>query len=95
MTSPLISAFPTKLTADVSRLAELLDPPSGLDTSEPFRVTCEGEVIQIPHRIYRPAISESEFASLHPAEQAIAACWYTRHHDGHVSRAVSPRIASV
>ena len=84
MTSPLISAFPTRLTPDVSRLAALLDPPSGLDTSEPFTVSCDGEVIQIPHRIYRPVISESQFASLHPAEQSIAACWFTRHHDGHV-----------
>ncbi len=84
MTSPLISAFPTKLTPDFSRLAALLDPPSGLDTSEPFPVTCDGEVIQIPHRIYRPVISESQFASLHPDEQSIAACWFTRHHDGHV-----------
>ena len=60
MTSPLISAFPASLTPDVSRLAALLDPPSGLDTSEPFTVTCDGAVIQIPHRIYRPVISESQ-----------------------------------
>ena len=84
MTSPLISAFPTRLTPEVSRLAGLLDPPSGLDTSEPFPVTCDGEVIQIPHRIYRPVISESQFASLHPVGQSIAACWFSRHHDGHV-----------
>jgi len=84
MISPLISAFPTKLTPDVSRLAVLLDPPSGLDISESFPVTCDDELIQIPHRIYRPVISESQFASLHPAEQSIAACWFTRHHDGHV-----------
>jgi hypothetical protein len=84
MTSPLINAFPAKLTPDVGRLATLLDPPSGFDTSEPFTVTCDGEVIQIPHRIYRPVISESQFSSLHPVEQSIAACWFTRHHDGHV-----------
>lgn len=84
MTSPLISAFPARLTPDVSRLAALLDPPSGLDTSEPFTVTCDGEVIQIPRRIYRPVISESQFASLHPVERSIAACWFTRHDDGHV-----------
>ena len=84
MISPLISAFPTKLTPDVSRLAALLDPPSGLDTSEPFTVTCDSEVIQIPHRIYRPVITESQFASLLPVEQSVAACWFTRHHDGHV-----------
>lgn len=84
MTSPLISAFPASLTPDVSRLVALLDPPAGLETSEPFAVTCDGEVIQIPHRIYRPVISESQFAALHPTEQSIAGCWFTRHHDGHV-----------
>lgn len=84
MTSPLISAFPASLTPDVNRLAALLDPPSGLDTSKPFAVVCDGAVIQIPHRIYRPVISESQFASLHRVEQSIAACWFTRHHDGHV-----------
>jgi len=84
MNLPLISAFPARLTPDVSRLAALLDPPSGLDTSKPFSLTCDGEVIHIPRRIYRPVISTSQFASLHPGEQSIAACWFTRHHDGHV-----------
>ena len=44
MNAPLITAFPARLTPNVSRLAALLDPPSGLDTSEPFALTCDGEV---------------------------------------------------
>src|SRR5260370_28706666 len=84
MSTLLTSAFPVRLTPDVSRLAALLAPPSGLDTSKPFTLTCDGDVIQIPQRIYRPVISERQFASLQPVEQSIAACWFTRHHDGHV-----------
>lgn len=84
MTSPLLSAFPAKLIPDVSSLAPLLAPPSGLDTSQSFVVTCDGEFIQVPGRIYGPAISQSQFASLQPIEQSIAACWFTRHHDGYV-----------
>jgi hypothetical protein len=84
MTSPLISAFPSKLTPDVSRLSPLLDRPSRFESSAPFAVNCDGEVIQIPGRIYRPVISESQFASLQHVERSIAACWFSRHHDGHV-----------
>src|ERR1051325_9657973 len=34
--------------------------------------------------IYRPVISGGSFASLQPGERLIAACWFTRHHDGHI-----------
>jgi len=84
MNTSLTAAFPAKLTPTVSRLAQLLDPSSGLPTSEPFAVSCDGETLQIPVRIYRPVISDAAFASLPPIEQSIAACWFTRHHDGHV-----------
>jgi hypothetical protein len=84
MTSPLITAFPAQLTPDVSRRTTLLDPPSGLDSTKPFAVRCNTELIQIPYRIYRPIISEIQFASLRSIEQSIAACWFSRHHDGHV-----------
>ena len=84
MNASLTEAFPNKLCADVMRLAAVLDPPAGLATSEPFAVTCDGDPIQIPHRIYRPAISDAAFASLSLEDKLIAACWFTRHHDGHV-----------
>ena len=82
--SPLIGAFPASLTPDAERLSAVLDPQSGRDNSEPFRVTCDGEVLRIPYRIYRPVISWEEFAALDSTGQAIAACWFTRHHDGSV-----------
>lgn len=79
-----IQAFPKKLTADVTRLAVLLDPQIGFTTSEPFTVMCDGEAIQIPHRIYRPIVADAVFASLSPGDKLIAACWFTRHHDGYM-----------
>ena len=84
MNSPLISAFPVNLAHYASSLASLLDPPSGLQNSKPFTVLCDGETLEIPQRIYQPVISESQFASLPPFERSIAACWFTRHHDGYV-----------
>lgn len=84
MNDSLTVAFPVGLTPIVSRLAPILDPSSGFPSGKPFSVVCEGDQLQIPCRIYRPVISETVFASLNANEQSIAACWFTRHHDGHV-----------
>jgi hypothetical protein len=84
MSTPIIIAFPTRLIPEVSRLRLLMDAESGLPNNKSFSVMCEGETLHIPQRIYRPILSESEFASLGPVDQSIAACWFTRHHDGHV-----------
>src|ERR1051325_10188333 len=84
MNASLIVAFPERLAPLASRLATLVDHQTGLATSEPFTVTCDGETIQIPHRIYGPVISDDSFASLQPVERLIAACRFTRHHDGHI-----------
>jgi hypothetical protein len=84
MNGSLIDAFPKGVAADVTRLAEVLDPHVGHPTSEPFSVACEREAIQIPYRIYRPIIPDKVFGILPPNDRLIAACWFTRHHDGHV-----------
>ena len=47
-------------------------------------VLCAGETLHIPQRIYFAPPAESAFGALHLAEQSIVACWFTRHHDGHV-----------
>jgi hypothetical protein len=80
----IIAAFPKSLAPDVDRLAALIDPPTGLETSEAFTLACDGEPLKIPYRIYRPVITDACFSALHPKERLIAACWYTRHHDGRV-----------
>ena len=80
----LVNAFPKDLSADVTRLAAVLDPQVGYPTSESFAVECEREAIQIPYRIYRPIIPDKVFAGLALGDRLIAACWFTRHHDGHM-----------
>jgi hypothetical protein len=84
LNSAIIRAFPADLKPDVTRLAMLLNPPWDMSASKGFAVSCGGEVIHIPYRIYRPAMSEGQFAALSPVERSIAACWFSRHHDGYV-----------
>ena len=84
MNASLVNAFPKDLAADVTRLAAVLDPQVGYPNVKPFSVECEREAIQIPYRIYRPVIPGEVFAELPPRDGLIAACWFTRHHDGHV-----------
>ena len=84
MSATFLNAFPARLNLDVTGLAQLLDPPAALVATNPFSVVCDGESLLIPQRIYGPPISDNQFASLCFIEQLIAACWFTRHHDGHV-----------
>lgn len=84
MKSPISNAFPTHLRNEVNDLSALIDGPSPIDNTDSFAVKCDGEMLQIPYRIYRPVISDEQFASLSPLGQRITACWFTRHHDGHV-----------
>jgi hypothetical protein len=80
----MTTAFPSSLIGTVTRLAPLLSPPAELEPSHSFSVHCAGETLHIPQRIYYAPPSDSAFRALHGTEQAIVACWFTRHHDGHV-----------
>ena len=84
MNSTANTAFPASLTATVSRLSPLLLPPTEIEASEPFSVSCAGETLFISCRIYFPPPSDAAFRALDSTEQPIVACWFTRHHDGHV-----------
>jgi hypothetical protein len=80
----LLPAFPSHLHSTVAHLSPLLAPGNDLSPAPAFSVTCEGQSLQIPVRIYTPPISEPEFAALPTLEKSIAACWFTRHHNGQV-----------
>ena len=84
MSSPAAEAFPDRLIPIVDSLSQLLLPPAEHACSRPFQILCAGETLLIPGRIYLSVPSESSFRSLRPAESSIVACWFTRHHDGHV-----------
>jgi hypothetical protein len=82
-TSPL-AAFPASLAPLVTRLIPLLDSASGLPVHGHIAVSCDGETLRTPYRIYEVATSDDLFGSLPPLDQCIAACWFTRHHNGYV-----------
>lgn len=82
--STVHDAFPASLSADVDRHLTLLTPPEPYRLHEPFPVSCGGETLLIPSRIYFAVPSIETFRCLGATEQNIVACWFTRHHDGHV-----------
>lgn len=77
-------AFPNDLSEPVGRVAQVLGVSLKLKPSKPFVVTCEGEALRIRYRIHHTALSLDVFAQLKTDEQLIAACWFTRHYDGHI-----------
>jgi hypothetical protein len=85
MKTPLIVvAFPTRLVGVVRSLAPLIDQPASVPAGPTFLVNCDNELLHLPERIYSPVISDTAFNSLEFTERCITACWFTRHHDGHV-----------
>lgn len=82
----LAEAFPESLREHALRVVAVLPAPThqpdAQDTIGP--ITIGGRPIHIPFRIYSAELVASVCASLTPLEQSIAACLYTRHHDGHV-----------
>jgi hypothetical protein len=84
MSQASLAAFPSNLSASVNRLASLLEPPCEIQPCGWFSVSCANETLTIPGRIYCSPPTEAEFRALQSTEQTIVACWFTRHHDGHV-----------
>jgi len=84
MNAQIFTAFPKGLMSNVTRLAASLDPDVAIPAAKPFMVICEGETLLIPQRIYPPVIAQFQFVLQQPLDQLITACWFTRHHDGHV-----------
>ncbi|EDY18575.1 conserved hypothetical protein [Chthoniobacter flavus Ellin428] len=84
MNDTVTAAFPACLAATVSGLSPILLSSSEHACSEPFTVSCGGETLLIPCRIYFPRPSDNAFRALHDTELSIVACWFTRHHDGYV-----------
>jgi len=68
----------------VSRLDPLLSPSTEREPSWSFSTVCDGETLHIPYRHYYHPPSDSALRTLHTTEQAIVACWFTRHHDGYL-----------
>lgn len=79
--SDLVRAFPAAVQDDVHRVVASLPQPSG--STEPFRVSVEGEAVFIPYRVYHnPALIDR--ASFTPLQEELLDCLLTRHHSGFV-----------
>lgn len=81
----LIEAFPPTLESHVRAVVAIMPTPIHPRSPDDIGlITLNGGPLRIPFRIYYPELSSLEIALLSPTAQSIAACLYTRHHDGHV-----------
>lgn len=83
----VLAAFPAGLRADVAEVAHAL-PPSPLPSDVTAllgrtTVTLDGESLTLPSRVYHGLLpADARFSS--SLSPSVAACAYTRHHDGRV-----------
>lgn len=80
----IVRGFPVALRADAGAVASILPEPKHVLTARAQRLSVQGEEVEIAARIYNPEPSGSTVQRLSAAQRLIAACIYTRHHDGHV-----------
>jgi hypothetical protein len=87
----LVEAFPPTLEPHVRAVVAIMPTPSHQRSPDDIaQIALNGHPLRIPARIYHPELRSSDIASLSQTERSIAACLYTRHHDGHVrQRALS------
>src|SRR5687768_11218643 len=90
----LLEAFPSTLESHVRAVVAIMPTPSHPRSPDDIGpITIDGRPLRIPFRIYHPELSSPAIASLSQSQQSIAACLYTRHHDGHVrQRALAERL---
>lgn len=80
------AAFPPGQQADVDRVLEILVPDRHpISPDNIGAVTCGGEPLRIPRRVYLQP--PSQVNGLNDEQRAILWCIYTRHHDGRVREA--------
>lgn len=81
----LLSAFPTYCEKDIRSLNRKINLVSEFEISEDFvesfSVAFQGEILQIPFRIYFKEVSEN---NLTKDELILLDCFFTRHHNGFI-----------
>jgi hypothetical protein len=92
----LSEAFPARLRPHVRTVLAVL-PASAQPRSDDDigTITLDGEPLRIPARLYHPEPDWGAIDSLPAIEQSIAACLYTRHHDGHVRQRALERVTTM
>lgn len=90
-------AFPARMATDVTFVVRAL-PVATFATSghlvdserHPRGISVEGQPVEIPARQYRGAVGPGDYSHLSSVQLGIAACVYSRHHDGHVRQSWLP-----
>lgn len=77
-------AFPDHCNDTIERLYPILSVSTGYDPVSYFPLFANSELLNIPGRIYFSDPSEAAFNALNDQDQLVVACWFSRHHDGHV-----------
>ncbi|MEY4483806.1 MAG: hypothetical protein RL693_1258 [Verrucomicrobiota bacterium] len=78
------AAFPAHITGFVSKLSSVICSYEKGEHNQGHSLLCSGETLLIPSRTYCLELSGGVFQALSYTEQSIVACWFTRHHNGHV-----------
>jgi hypothetical protein len=92
----LTEAFPGDLRLQVHAVILAMPPSDYPRTPDDIGpITLDGRRLRIPDRIYNPELPQGLFDSLSALEGFIAACLYTRHHDGHVRQRALMRVIDI
>jgi hypothetical protein len=92
----LVEAFPSTLELQVRAVVAIMPTPDHPRSPDDIgRTTLDGRLLRIPARIYHPELGLPGIASLSRTEQSIAACLYTRHHDGHVRQRALAHVLDI
>jgi len=91
----LTEAFPESLRSHVREVLAVLPTPQPRRPDDIGAITLHGKPLRIPARVYHPEPDWREIDSLPAIEQLIAACLYTRHHDGYVRQRALERAITI
>ena len=86
--------FPSALRDQVDVVAGIMPEPERVIGARAQRVSVQGEDVEIPDRIYSPELSSDVVRSLSEIQRLIAACVYSRHHDGYVRQSSCAAIVA-
>jgi hypothetical protein len=88
----IVRGFPVALRDDVDVVTAVLPEPTHVLEARAQRVSVQGEEVEIAARIYDPDPVGSAIERLNDVQRLIAACVYSRHHDGYVRQSACGAI---
>jgi hypothetical protein len=87
-------AFPTRIEAEVVGALAVINFNAPLKPAGSFQVSVDGEMLEIPYRIYYDEPTPDNLRALSVVQSEILACLYTRHHNGFVREKYAGQIVA-